>query len=550
MTAPSGTAPSAPRGVVLIDPSPERRREVARRLASVGREVVPVLDLDQARRFVRELVGAFAVAMPDDFAAGATVEAGLRGPLFRNQRGDSLPTLRFPARSGAVGISRQLALDLLGFDLGAAGAALETDADAGSMSADLALVSLLEITRSLGAIRFTGRIAHATGGISMRVGEVVGVSSGRARGGKAFGRLATETGAVRIVPEPVTDAPVIARVDDLVMAALEERSVARPAADARVRVVVGPAYYESKFSPEERAMLAALQESRTVGALLDSFPRRGDGELLSTLGALVRRGVVALEEPARVRVVTDSAADLPPDLARANGLRVVPWTLGPGELLATYASLLETQDVIAVHAPPLAERARIATADAQDLPLGLRAELDGVAIEVVDGGLTGPGLGLLALAGARLAAQGWAVPAIAKQLLVWREGLATFAASAGGAGAGASALGGLAARRQVFERKGTRPLLALSLGRFESLGEIRTGSPLPALIENANILVGTSERLMVAIAHAGSAAEAAALRDLASSTWPSAEILSTEIGPALGAQLGAGAVLLAVLPLG
>lgn len=551
-----------PRGLVLIDPSSERRREVARRLAALGREVVPVLDLEQGRRYARELGGAFAVAVADDLLSAAVPgsETGPRGPLFRSERGDPLATLPFPARGGAVTIARQLALDLLSLDLlsldpEVLGAGLEADDAAGVLVADLANVALLGIVRSLALAQFSGRIAHASGGISMRLGEIVGASAGRARDAKAFGRLAAESGTIRVVPESIVEAPAIAKVDDLVMAALEERSVARPAADARVRVVVGPSYYESKFTVEERGMLAALQESRTVGALLDAFPRRGDGELLNHLGGLIRRGVVALEEPARVRVVTDSAADLPPDFANAHGLRIVPWTLGPGELLATYAALLETQDVVAIHAPPLSERARTAAADAQDLPLGLRAELDGIAIEVVDAGLTGPGLGLLALAGARLAAQGLSASAIAKQLLTWRDGLATFAAPSGLAVTAALSGAGVSgspkvARRAVFDRKSSRPLLALSAGRFESLGEIRTGSPLPALVENANILVGTAERLMVAVAHSGSAAEAAALRDLAASTWPSAEILSTEIGPALGAQLGAGAVVLAVLPLG
>src|SRR5206468_3646978 len=69
--------------VLLIDPNPERLRDLGTRLAAEGYEVVPVADTARARRFAEALSAAVIVTTTQALAAGIDPEALLGGATAR-----------------------------------------------------------------------------------------------------------------------------------------------------------------------------------------------------------------------------------------------------------------------------------------------------------------------------------------------------------------------------------------------------------------------------------------------------------------------------------
>lgn len=576
--------------VVLVEGDVARRRLLAERIAASGREVVPVRTGEEGARFA----AAFAPA------SLAFVTAGDGGPGVAPDGASNLP---YPADLplGGPGFEREvrrLLLGLLQSELsvhrGLAGAAgeLAVDPEAGALTGELDAVPLLELLRALGASNGSGTLRTPLGEIALERGEVIAARTGGLRAEKAFHRLACQTaGPVRFVPRPaagggaeVPAAPreIFQSIPDLVLAALEDRIATPPASEARVRLNLGPQFFGSALGPVEREILGALQQADQVGPLLDALPARADGEILRGLGELVRQGVAVLDEPKdRVRVVTDTASDLPAAVAKAHGILIAPYSLsfggtfvldreqispaefyrrlaeaqaagapaieppGRGALLSTFAAALETQDLVSVHAAPrfgsALDNARAAAEDALRGRTGFRAQLDPLSIEVVDSRSAGLGQGLLAIAAARLAARGASAPAIRLRLEELAPGLRL-----------------LAAARERVERPRfglfIRPVDVWSLfeiadGELFARGSVDREAKVPeALLDGVATALAGARPALVGIAHGDLAQAAETLRTEVARRWPAADAIVGEIGAPLGATFGPGSLLLAALP--
>lgn len=579
--------------VVLIEGDDARRRRLAERIAASAREVVPVRTGEESARFA----AAFA---PD---AVAFVSSGDRGPAGGDGAEKGALELSYPADLplGGAGFEREvrrLLLSLLRSELArhrglsGVGADLSIDQEAGALAGELETVPLLELLRALGESNGAGILRTTLGEIELDRGQVIAARTGSLRAEKAFYRLARQTaGPVRFLPraaagggagEPAGPREIFEPIPNLVLAALEDRVATPPAPEARVRLNLGPQFFGSAFGPVEREILGALQQSDRVGQLLDALPARPDGEILRGLGELVRQGVAVLDEPKdRVRVVTDTASDLPEVVAKANGIVLAPYSLsfggtfvldreqispaefyrrlaeespagapaveppGRGALLSTYAAALETQDLVSIHAAPrfgsALENSRAAAEDALRGDNGFRARLDSLSIEVIDSRSAGLGQGLLAIAAARLAARGASAPTIRLRLEELAPSLRLFAAA-----------------RERVERPRfglfVRPVDVWSIyeiadGELFARGSVDRESNVPqTLLDGVVAALAGARPTLVGIAHGDLPQAAETLRLGATGRWPAAETIVGEIGPPLGATFGPGSLLLAALP--
>lgn len=584
--------------VVLVEGDAERRRLLAERIAASGREVVPVRSGAEGARFAAafapESVGAIAFVV-----SGDAVPPGAAG-VFEVGYPAALPL------GGAAfeRVVRRLLLTLLRSELGrhrAFGgleADLAIDMEACALVGELEAVPLLELLRALGATTGSGTVCTALGEIVLERGEVIAARAGGQRGEKAFCRLALQTaGGVRFLPRAAAgggaDSPIAATtattareifqpIQNLVLAALEDRLATSPDPEARVRLHLGPQFFGSALGPVEREILGALQRADQVGPLLDALPARADGEILRGLGELVRQGVAVLDEPQdRARVVTDTASDLPEAVARAHGILLAPYSLsfggtfvrdreqispaefyrrfaatpppeapaieppGRGALLSIFAAGLETQNLVSIHAAPrfgsALDNSRAAAEDALRGQVGFRSQLDPLSIEVIDSRSVSLGQGLLAVAAARLAARGASASAIRRRVEELAAGLRLYAAA-----------------RERVERARfglfVQPIEVWSIyeiadGELFARGSVDRESKVPeALLDRVAAQCAPARPALVGIAHGELPAAAETLRLLVAQRWPAAEVILGEIGPPLGATFGPGSLLLAALP--
>lgn len=588
--------------VVLVEADADRRRLLAERIAASGREVVPVRSAAEGARFASVL-------------AGGTAANGGRNPISFVLPADGGPDLesiaaaagasevRYPAGLPLGGDPferevRRLLLALLRSELGhhrglgGSEAELGVEPETGALVGDLSAVPLLELLRALGGMGSSGTLRTKLGEMVLERGELIAARAGGHRAVKAFCRLSVQaSGEVRFLPSAAAGGgpappPKIAReiflpLPTLVLAALEDRLTTPPDPEARVRLRLGPQFFGSALGPIEREILGALQQADQVGPLLDALPARSDGEILRGLGELVRQGVAVLDEPKdRARVVTDSASDLPEDVARAHGILLAPYSLsyggtfvrdreqispsefyrrygaephaapaieppGRGELLSLFAAGLETQNLVAIHAAPrfgsALDNSRAAADDALRGRVGFRAQLDPLSIEVIDSRSVSLGQGLLAISAARMAARGGSSAAIRRRVTELAAGAKTFAA---------------AREREERQRFG----LFVQPVDFWSIYEIEEGelylrdrndreAKLPAaLLDRLAAALGSVRPALVGIAHGELPQAAESLRVLIARRWPAAEVIAGEIGPPLGTTFGPGSLLLAALP--
>ncbi len=335
--------------LLVVDPDSSRRRVLAHGLSGFGYEVVPAIDAAEGRRFAAGLGPAVVVAaadLPGLAVPGETGDWGGLGPgvgrtlllLGRSEEeARALPQeVLFLADRGLAGddLVRRVRLVLLGSEIG-----VEPDARLETLVGDLALFPFLELLRALHQARFSGLVVLEGGEVTLAAGEVVAARVATASGvlgEKAFCRLARrEAGPFHVLPGGLPGggtSPAAGQkrreIDNdltaLLILAIEDRVHGAPGPEVRVRLSTGPAYFSTPFTLSERRLLAVLTDGPTVGQLLDSLPAT-DGEILRDLLAFSDRGLVAFEEPRTpVSIVTDSAADLPADLARAHGISVVP----------------------------------------------------------------------------------------------------------------------------------------------------------------------------------------------------------------------------------
>jgi len=463
--------------VLVVDPESSRRREIATGLTEFGYEVIPAVDEQQGMRFAEKL-GPGIVVAPAAFALNggsplmtrfAARVSGSEHTLLLlgegEQQGRELPEeVLFLDAAGLDGadLVRRIHLVLLGREVG-----LEPDANLESLVGDLSLHPLMELLRGLARANATGRVVCAEGKITLENGEVAGAAAGRATGVKAFCRLShLDAGPfwVQLRPPDVTGPVKTAQeikmdLKALIILALEDAVHDAPDPRCRVRVQVGPAFFETRFNPRQQELLAAVAASVTVGRLLDALPAT-DGQILRDLLGLRELGIVVLEEPRDlVRVVTDSTCDLPPDLARAHGIQIVPLLVlfgdrvyhdgvdlrpkefydllekgqehprtnppSKSDFLDVYRALAADRDVISVHiAETLSQtvvHARAAAEEGLSEMQHLRGEAEQVILRVVDSNSVSLGLGMLALFAARMARRGIEPDVIVERLEAMRS---------------------------------------------------------------------------------------------------------------------------------
>ena len=585
--------------VLVVDPEAARRREVSHGLTGFGYEVIPAVGVEEGRRFAAGL-GPGVVVVPLALARGADGSIPERFGTTGGAPGNtSQPTLLLLGRTVEEGrevpedvlflaadgtppadLVRRIHLVLLGREMG-----VEPDAELESLVGDFSLLPFLELVRTVSRARLGGRIVCAEGEVTLDGGEVVAASAGTARGIKAFLRLSLlDAGPFRIRPGvPPGEREIRQDVTALVFLALEDRVLDAPDPRARARVQTGPAFFAARLTPRRQALLAVLPECATVGRLLDALPAT-DGEILRDLAGLRELGIVSIEEPAApaalVRVVTDSTCDLPPEVARAHGIHVLPVLVrfgdrvyhdgvdlkpqefygllekGPAhprtdptpqaDFLDAYGSLAPRQDVVSIH---LSEKLSRTVAHArQAMEEGLpryqeqRGEAGKVALRVVDSHSASLGLGLLALFAARMARRGAGSAAIAGRLEAMRDRVHVlfvvdtleYLARGGRIGKARAVLGNLL---------GIKPILGVVDGEIVVIDRVRGGRAAhPRLLELFRERIDPRKPVVVAVAHAKAPAWADRLRGLLEEAFQVREILLAEMGPVVAANAGPGTV--------
>lgn len=275
----------------------------------------------------------------------------------------------------------------------------------------------------------------------------------------------------------------------------------------------------------------------------------------------------------RVAIVTDSTSDIPPQLARARGITVVPLTLNfegrslldgvdirptefyrklpnatthpttsqpaAGQFAEAYSSLLQDHDeVVSIH---ISEKLSGTYASAVQ-----GAEMtDSARVKVVDSQLVSMSLGLVTLAAAQLAVEGMSGGAISDKVTAMRGDVQTYFSVAtleflrrGGRIGRASALVG-----SVLQVK---PVLCIRDGLVTPLERVRTfDRALHRIVELARE-VDRGHGLTVIVGHADSEADA---ERVARELEPVAETLVIHpLGPVVGAHAGPGVVGLGCYP--
>lgn len=274
-----------------------------------------------------------------------------------------------------------------------------------------------------------------------------------------------------------------------------------------------------------------------------------------------------------VAIVTDSTADLPPQLAKSKAITVVPLTLNfegrsmldgvdikptefyrklpnatthpttsqpsAGQFAETYSSLLADHSaIVSIH---ISEKLSGTYASAVQ-----GAEMtDPSRVTVIDSLLVSMSLGLLTLAAAELAAQGKDAAQIAEKVTSMREQVHTYFSVAtleflrrGGRIGRAGALVG-----SVLQVK---PVLEIRDGLVTPLERVRTfDRALRRVVELARE-VDRGKGLCVIVGHADAEADA---QRVASEIEPIAETLMIQpLGPVVGAHAGPGVVGLGCYP--
>jgi DegV family protein with EDD domain len=268
-----------------------------------------------------------------------------------------------------------------------------------------------------------------------------------------------------------------------------------------------------------------------------------------------------------VAIVTDSTADLPPDLARSRAITVVPLTLNfegkalldgtdirpdefyrrlpsatthpttsqpsPGRFAEAYASLLEDHEsVLSIHISQKLSGTYESARQAADMT-------DPKRVRVVDSELVSMSLGLLILAASALAFGGSDGQAIEAKVLDMRAHVQTYFSVAtleflrrGGRIGRASALLG-----SVLQVK---PVLCIRDGLVTPLERVRTFERALNRVVELTREVDRGHGVCVIVGHAGAEADAERIgRELD----PIAETLMIQpLGPVVGAHAGPGVV--------
>ncbi len=322
--------------VLIVTPEDARRRALSQGLAENGYEVVPAMGADEGLKFAQGLGPSVIVAPAELMGFGDAKildrfqvrdRAMKRTLLLLGESTDEsvVPedVLFLSVRTlSDEDIVRRIRLVLVGREIG-----VEAAADLESLVGELALTPLLELVRALHRCLVSGRLELTGGSITFDHGEVTAARAGAARGVKAFCRLSRGLdGPFHLYLTPaLAKSEIDVAVPDLVLRAIEDLQVEQPDPQARIRIL-GTAI-ESTGSHVQQTLLEVIEGCDSVSDLLDALPAT-DGRIVQMLRSLQERGWVKLETPrVAVAVVTDSTADLPPELARVHDILVVPLSI-------------------------------------------------------------------------------------------------------------------------------------------------------------------------------------------------------------------------------
>ncbi len=276
----------------------------------------------------------------------------------------------------------------------------------------------------------------------------------------------------------------------------------------------------------------------------------------------------------KVAIVTDATASLPPALTRELGILVVPVpiqvgretflggvdpperfydllargelpgtsTPSPGMFMDIYRSLEgQAAAIVSVHVAAsksaVQQSARIAA-----------SMLPHLEIHVVDSGQVSLGLGLLAAGAARMAREGQTAAEIVRWLAATVPRTEVVAAvrdlailrRSGRVGMGKSLVAGLL---------NIKPVLQVHAGEIQVVDQVRAWPrAVERLVELARAAAANRPgRLHLAVVHTHCPADAAALQEMLAPSFPDAEILVAEAGPALASHAGPGTLGICVL---
>ncbi len=581
--------------VLVVDTQEPRRKELVRGLAEHAYEVITAASADEGRRFAgglnpdvivveSRLSAALEPATAEGSPPATVVLVDGDAEVGAGERGLAVATDGLEAAE----ILRMVRTVLVGRELG-----LATDPRAKSLRGDLHALPLLELLPMLQRAVVTGRVVVGGGELLLEDGEVVAASAGGASGVKAFARLARLAGGdFRVTLGPLGGEREIYRdLLSLMAMAMEDQhqyqeALAQlPSLSSRLRLVMGPAFFATQFSPSQQKVLQEAHEGGTVWNVLDRVEAT-DGAVLADVARLRHLGVAEFDEPqVSVRIVTDSTADLPPELARRHHIEVIPLSVAfgkqtykdgvdltsrefyrnleaskhhhpktspptEGDFLAEYRLMLARSDVVSVHisgrmSETLAH-ARAAAEGGRDEFGRLRGE-GAPVLEVVDSMQVSVGLGLLVMLAARMAERGLPAHEIRARIEAMRSRLhllfvvdtLEYLARGGRIGRAQAWLGG---------RLGVRPILGVADGEVVPVDRVwGQNAAHRRLVELLRERVEVERPVVVAIGHSNAPLLAVRLRSLLQDSFKASEILETQIGPVVGAHVGPGSVGAAVL---
>jgi DegV family protein with EDD domain len=587
--------------VLVVDGEETRRRDLVRGLAGFGYEVVAAATAKEGRRFASGLKPGVIVAegalvdVADPFGVRAASAAAREAPpttvlLVEKETGPEVPVgvLTIPARDIRFeALLRKVRTALLGREL-----SLRCDPLLESLVGDLEVLPLYELFPLLQAAAVTGHIRAGGGELFLEEGEVTAARSDAQRGAKAFARLArTAAGSFRVmVGSPTVPRELFIDILSLMALAMEDQHRYEDARDRlpslsrRVRLGARADDPASTLSPGQQSVVEDARAGRTLSSVLDRAEAL-DGAAMADAARLHELGILEFDAPVLdVRVVTDSAADLPLELAKRHQLHILPLLvtsardvyedgvdLSPeafykllesrggahlrigapptGEFLARYRMLAERSDVVSVHLSGRVSEtvANARTAAKEGMEEFRRLRGDGTAVlEVFDSMQISTGLALLVLMAARMAQRKLPAHEIRARLEAMRSRVHLLIVADDLQYLGRwGRLGKLQAWLQGL--LGVKPILGLEDGQVVLVDRVRRAyAAHPRVIELFKERVDPARPSLASIGHAGCPVQAVRLRNLLQDSFTVSELIESEIGPVVGTQLGPGCIAAAI----
>lgn len=582
--------------ILLVEPEAPFRQTLSRELTAEGYEVVPTSSAEEGVRFAIGLA-AMAIVAPvhlSPFASGKILEELplpapgetrtllLLGKTEEEEQGLPGEVIFLPMTGlDSVEVARRIGIVLAGRSIG-----LDPGPQLDTLIGDLTETPLLELVGSLQSIRTNGYVELERGAIFMRLGQVVAAQAGPTRGRKAFCRLArltespfrvvfdSETSSASAIPE--VERQIEEDLSSLINTAIRDSMGRFP--DGRIRVFPAHRGAFSSLTSTQRQILGIVERGPSLQEVLDAFEAT-DGEVVREVQELEDQGLLQLRDFVRgVQILTDSTADLPPELARENGIQVVPLNVHFGQKIfkdrvdlhpGDFYRILEQRIAHPASSPPslqtLKQAFELSVSKGSVVALTISSKLSETyensrraaakaeiptgeerRIEVLDSGQTSMGLGLLVLFAARMAARGASVEEIVARLEEMKPRIGMyfvvdtleFLARGGRIGKISAFVGGLLK---------VKPVLALQDGEILKIDQVRgRRAAQPRLMEIATRSLEPKRPVVVAITHAKTPSWAERLRKLVERDLEVSELILSETGPVIGTHVGPGAFSLVV----